>query len=522
MTEIYLNGELADFEEEETIVSSYGNISFGEFSKKKGVKTNTYKLPLTNRNKLIIENAEIVNNASTLPYRFFNIVIFVYGIEVFSGYAAIRSAKDSYEVQSFAGVSTFYNTISKKKITELDLSDFNHTYDLASIQSSWNNTDGYIYGYVWYGGFLNNGLIPPQYLKPQVFFHTVVKKIMTEAGYEVRGKVLEDDRFLRHVIVFSKFPASFDFLDTINLASTLPDVLQSKIILDFLNIYGVMLDVDQDEMIITCDYIDDIIFNDYIDWGHKIDNSEFPEVKYDLGYAQKNYFKFKIDDVMTDAWEKEVLIDNETLDSEGPIYTSDFFNVNYYLNPSDITITSKPTGSLTGKGELPTVQVYEETRAWSVGQKVFHNGEYYIAIQLQNDLEDPKPPHLNGDYWTRMEESDVFTYKIKNMYGVVMLNPSSNVEILSSPSNIPVTRLITGDELDWEISYTRHYRMFDRIIKSTKVVEILMKLTQADINQLDFSRPYWFESYNGFFALEEVIQYNLSDPQSTMCRFIRI
>lgn len=537
MTEIYVNGQLVHMEEEEVIAATYGNIAFGEFSKRMGVKTNTFSIPINNNNKLILENADIVNNGSIIPYRFFSLVINLNGTEAFNGLGYITEVHEKIQIQSIAGSSTFYATISERKIQELDLSEFNHIYNVENILSSWSNTKGYMYALVGYGiGWetLNNSAIPlrripPNYFYPQVFTHTVVRQILKQAGYEIKGRVLEDSRFLREVIIFNTFPFPYQMGDTINIATLLPDMLQSKTILDFMNKYGLMADVDNENGVVTFDFIDDILFKEPIYWENKIDESERPKITFDLGYGQTSELKFKESEipgparpVVLSPRTKAVIIDNTTIEKIKQIYESPFFCVGneYFYNQSGTLIGESvmtSTGSIMPKNAL-SANIWDPTQ--NNLRLVFHNGGWYQ--KMPDVVADDVEPGTDETMWKPVTEQEAFTFKNNPMIGVIESNMMHQYYLYANGVDYPIHKVVKGDQLDWGITYDKYYKVFDRIIKNTKVVELLMKLTYADINQLDFTRPYWFDRFNGLFILEEVTQYKLNQSDSTWCRFIRI
>src|SRR5687768_11806616 len=110
ITEVYINGNLIDIDDEETVAASYGNITFGEFSKRKGVKTNTWSAPFSPRNKAVYESCEVVGSFSIMPYRKATIEVYVFGVLVFQGFSVLMESRESYRIQSFAGASDFYST----------------------------------------------------------------------------------------------------------------------------------------------------------------------------------------------------------------------------------------------------------------------------------------------------------------------------------------------------------------------------------------------------------------------------
>jgi hypothetical protein len=527
MTEVFFNGLKADVEDSEVIAATYGSISFGEFNKKKGVRTNSFKLPITNRNKEIFENPDIVQNDSDVPYIFLDWEVRIFGITVISGFAYITEAEDFFEVQTVNGISDFYATITAKKLNELDLSEYNHLWNRPNIEASWTNTDGYVYAHVQYGLAWENRRIHPKFILPQIYFHTIVKKIVNEAGFKIDGKVLEDTRFLNHVIVYNQWPIKATFDGPITLNDGLPDVSQSKVILDFMNIYGLMASINNDDMIITFNYIDDIIFNKPIDWSRKIDETDKPKRTFTLDYFIDSKLSFKTDDQQTNGREYVIAINDETLEKEGFIYESAFYvaDVSFYLIGSNPAYPDSTTSSTTVKeGIGQFVSIYDSDIIYGLPSQTIHQGNWFKAVQ-PSGVPGGNPavtPGTDETYWKLAKESEIMSYKSRPMYGVIENVLSWPFTIGFSSEDVPVTKVIQGELLDWQESYRRHFRVFDMIIRKTKVVELLLKLNYSDINQLDFTSPYWFDRFDSLFLLEEVKDYKLNEIDSTVCRFIRL
>jgi len=417
MTFVYFDGRIADFEDDEVITSTIGSISFGKFNTRSGIKTNSYKLPFTTRNKSIFENAEVINNGSVKPYRYFDIIIVVDGLNVFSGFASITKSQEYYECTAFSGMSDFYNKIKESYLRDLDLSEFNHIYNHASVTGSWDNTKGYVYAYCEYGkystttydSFSDRYAVPIEYLKPHTFLKSLVTSIFNGAGYSVNGKVFNDPRFTSHLLLYNLYPYNIVPGDSVILSQTLPDkVKQSTILLDFLNMYGLMLSVDNEDKVITAEFIDDIIFNKQIDWSDKIDDSELPEISYSMdGYGQVNTMSFESDDDMIYNLESDIEIDNETLELTGEVYNSPYFIFNISTDSSFADGLYKGLGTGTFKikaGKIFLGNWISTGYVPGYGYIVFYNGKLY----KQKTTSLNQNPELDTEqvYWEEYTISD--------------------------------------------------------------------------------------------------------------------
>lgn len=512
ITEVYVNDLLINIDDDTTIAASYGNISFGELSKRKGVKSTVLTAPFSPKNKLVFESCEVAGSNSVVPYRKNSFRVDIYGVTVFSGFCIMSEAKESYQIQSFAGASDFYSIIGSKKLAELDLSEWEHIWDESVMSASWTNTTGYIYAFVYNGKYQAIDKMAPDGLSPHIFFHTLIKQIAIDAGYTLVGDVLNSTRFLKHIVLCNKFPLPIQYGGTFDLSLLLPDLAQSKLWLDFANIYGLQFDIDNDNKIVRANYIDDILLNNPENWTTKVDKSEKPRKRYSLGYGQKSYLRYQSDDVAVLDYAKEVLIDDETLETEVDIYKSPFFLLQNDGNSGNaMTYDTKSEESFAGAWDAATPY----TSVTVVKVSVWWNGTYYRAIA---DSTGQEPP--NATYWKVIKEKDIFDIKNRPMYGYLETIPTSPARVLFNSGYVPVTKVLTYNQLDWGTTYQNHYSVFDRIVTRTKVVENLIKLNHSDVNQLDFTKAKRID--NELYIVEEVRQFKMNKKDSTIVNMIRL
>jgi hypothetical protein len=116
MVEVFVNGSLIDVDQDTTIAASYGNVSFGELSKRRGAKTNNWSAPFSPTNKLVFGSCEVAGSWSDVPYRKGTIRVDLDGVTVFEGWCMLDESKDEYEILAFAGASDFYSLISQRNL----------------------------------------------------------------------------------------------------------------------------------------------------------------------------------------------------------------------------------------------------------------------------------------------------------------------------------------------------------------------------------------------------------------------
>lgn len=184
--------------------------------------TKTIKLPGTNNNNDIFSNIfniarNIKNTSSTNfnpdfnPSLKANCTLYKNGIPQIKGYLQLTNIEviDDYQIEYeiiiIGRFANLFSDIADLKLSELNLSEYNHPYTNASIQSSWSAPigEGYYYGLIDYGYTSN----PNQYfidqLLPQIYAKTIIDKIFSEAGYRYSSAFFDSDFFKKLVIPYS-------------------------------------------------------------------------------------------------------------------------------------------------------------------------------------------------------------------------------------------------------------------------------------------------------------------------------
>lgn len=246
MTELYLDDILADTAPGAIIALSYQINNIADLSNRNGNFSNRLKLPLSKTNLSIIEDADKVTSATTTPYKVLDCRIVQNGIELMpKGKAIIQEiTPDGIEINIFSGLYNLFEQIKDLSLRDLNLAEYDHTYDAITIFNARNfdYTDGYSYPVADYG------LLPDTtddlqvfQLYPAVAFNTILNKIVSEQGYTVSGPILENELFLNTFSAFTneKFENGERFKDETGLRSvqTTPQVITGAsiipVIVDF-------------------------------------------------------------------------------------------------------------------------------------------------------------------------------------------------------------------------------------------------------------------------------------------------
>jgi hypothetical protein len=210
--ELYINLQLCDLTGSEQIEVDYTSFDISKIGSRGGARSYSFNLPKTNRNKAVLENPEIVNNLSTLPYTRLPCRILVDGIDVQIRFAEIQSAKDVYAVRVYGANSDLFAKLKDKKLWDLDLSEYDHRWNLTNVLDSRLNREGYIYAVIDYhedspNFAINNDnrVVRIDYMPPSFYVNTLLEKIFSEAGYEFVNEIEDDTALLIMPLHFKEF-----------------------------------------------------------------------------------------------------------------------------------------------------------------------------------------------------------------------------------------------------------------------------------------------------------------------------
>ena len=144
------------------------------------------------------------------------------GAEIFYGYlkldriTILQDYSIVYEVTCYGKLKDLMLAVGDRLMNELDLSKYNHTYTLANQQASWNNYiyingiqtafvkgEGYVYGMIDYA--LNDDVnYKVSHFFPQLYYKTVIREIVNQAGYQFDGSIFSDVDFKSLCVEYGK------------------------------------------------------------------------------------------------------------------------------------------------------------------------------------------------------------------------------------------------------------------------------------------------------------------------------
>jgi hypothetical protein len=137
-------------------------------------------------------------------------VLLVEGIEQFRGYMKLQNITRTqdqlqqvmYEVNLFGDVASIFGVIGDAKLSALDLSAYNHTYNKATQKATWTAAiggAGYVYPMINFGGVAINSWDVNDFF-PAIYLKTYIDEIFDAAGYSYTSTFLTSS-FFKHLIV---------------------------------------------------------------------------------------------------------------------------------------------------------------------------------------------------------------------------------------------------------------------------------------------------------------------------------
>lgn len=206
-TEFYFNGNLIELADDSLVAMSYNVNDIAQIADRNADFSQIFKAPGTSRNHKALGFASEISSLTTSPYRFGDARIVQGGVTILPiGVAEIVGYEDSfYRIKVLAGNATFFRSLGSNKVSDLDLSAYDHTFNFATVTGSFGNdwTDGYKYPVINYGRFTAARNVRVDFLRHAFFAKTLVNEIFSGSGYTPAGDFLTSYEFERLLIPFT-------------------------------------------------------------------------------------------------------------------------------------------------------------------------------------------------------------------------------------------------------------------------------------------------------------------------------
>lgn len=183
--------------------------TIGDLSSRQGNFSNKFKFPKTKENQITVEQCSNINANTDLPYRVLNGKVIQNGIEIMpDANFRIEGVDTDYDAMINSGTTTFFNRIAGKKLRDLDLSEYDHTYTSANVVAGYIRSEGYCYPDILWN---KTTTTVPVARQPVMFIKTLMERIATEGGYELTGNFL-DDYYYNNTLITCDFRREKDWV----------------------------------------------------------------------------------------------------------------------------------------------------------------------------------------------------------------------------------------------------------------------------------------------------------------------
>jgi hypothetical protein len=204
----------------EILAQSFGVNTIGDISSRQSGFSNDFVIPLTALNRSILDYPENINSGSRNPYEKVECELFDGGVSIATGYLKYQIV-DSTTLQAsfFSDNANWFTLIKDKKLTDLDLSEYDHDWNYSTIATAINanKSSGYTYPLIDYGYFSANDTLYvfSEEMFPAMFVHTVFKQCFFDIGWKVEGELIDHPLFNRMIIPFCapSFRHSLDYIN---------------------------------------------------------------------------------------------------------------------------------------------------------------------------------------------------------------------------------------------------------------------------------------------------------------------
>lgn len=215
MTQIIVNDSVLDLFPDTVITQTLKAFDLATFNTTFRNYTNTISIPFTENNNQILGNANIVQSQTSIPYANNNCRVIQNGVELINdGLLVIRGATEkAYSIFILSGI-TFFDAVGTLKLTDLDFTGGINGALLTASATIMNTTTGRINPVMNYGRF-NTTTYSPEYAMfeentfPSFYYHTLIDKIFSDAGYPKSGDIFSDTKYLNTIVPYGRSDWSY-------------------------------------------------------------------------------------------------------------------------------------------------------------------------------------------------------------------------------------------------------------------------------------------------------------------------
>lgn len=209
VTELFLYDKPFDLYENTKLRFTFQINDIAEVKDRQASYTNSISAPKTANNIRILQGLGLTSDTSRTPYSKPECSLRIDGFDlIVKGWFNVKESADEFKIYLYSGLIEFFKAIENKKIgSDLDLSEINHSKNVASVTGSFENSN-YRYLITDYNGKTHYGpndeKINLDYLVPSVSVRYLWAKIHSTFGFNYSGIIFENSAFNNLWITYPK------------------------------------------------------------------------------------------------------------------------------------------------------------------------------------------------------------------------------------------------------------------------------------------------------------------------------
>ena len=219
-TEIYIEDQIIDLLQDISTDFTYAIDDVRDFGSRNTSFSRTISIPATANNNKILgfafelgmsheHNMDLPNvNTNFTPSQAAKCEVYIDKIQIFKGVIrileiVINKGSIEYQCAVFGELGGFITELGNKRLEDLDFSEYNHTWNVTTIQNSWNtiNGSGYYYPLVDYGDVsTSKDDFHVSTFRPALYVKEYIKKIFEGTSYTLNCDFFNTDFFKKLII----------------------------------------------------------------------------------------------------------------------------------------------------------------------------------------------------------------------------------------------------------------------------------------------------------------------------------
>lgn len=219
-TEIYIEDNLIDLLKDIGTDFTYTIDDVRDFGSRNTSFSRTISIPATARNNKILgfafdlgmaheHNMDLPNVASNFtPSQAAKCEVYIDKIQIFKGVIRIleiisNNGTTEYQCAVFGELGGFITELGNKRLEDLDFSEYNHTWNVTTIQNSWDtiNGSGYYYPLIDYGDVsTNKDDFHVSTFRPALYVKEYIEKIFEGTSYTLNCDFFNTDFFKKLIV----------------------------------------------------------------------------------------------------------------------------------------------------------------------------------------------------------------------------------------------------------------------------------------------------------------------------------